>query len=64
MRSCLSPIKVLQARAETRAILHQQGEFDLETALEPLFLFAIEHGIGISLTREIIRGVFGDEAAS
>ena len=58
MRSRLSPIKVLQARAEARALLYDAGEFDLETAIEPLYLFAIEHGVSMSLAREIIGAIF------
>ena len=63
----LSPIKVLQARAEARAILYFAGQFDFETAIEPLYLYAIESGINISLAREIIIsafGVFEDELTS
>jgi hypothetical protein len=62
MRARLSPIKVLQARAEARLLLHEAGQFDLEAAIEPLYLFAIEHGIAMSLAREIIAGAFGSVA--
>ena len=60
MRSPLSPIKVLQARAEARLYLYQCGQFDLEAAVEPLYIFAIESGISLSLARQIIHGVFGE----
>ena len=58
MRSRLNPIKLLQARTEARAILYDAGHFDLDTAIEPLFLFAIEAGIPISLARDIIGACF------
>ena len=63
----LSPIKVLQARAETRAYLYFAGQFDFETAIEPLYIYAIETGLSLSLAREIIRAafdVFDDELVS
>ena len=64
MRTRLSSIKVLQARAEARAYLYFCGQFDFETAVEPLYVYAIENGLNISLAREIIAGVFGDELIS
>ena len=59
MQSRLSPIKVLQARAEARAYLYFAGQFDFETAIESLYTYAIENGLSMSLAREIVEGVFG-----
>jgi hypothetical protein len=42
----MSPLLVLQARAEARALLFATGEYaDLDQALRPLFDFALESGI-------------------
>ena len=41
-----SPILVLQVRAEARAILLAEGEFETyDEAVTPLFDYAIEHGL-------------------
>jgi hypothetical protein len=46
MTNDVSPLLVLQARAEARAILYAAGEFDgLEPAILPLLQYALASGI-------------------
>jgi hypothetical protein len=62
----VAPLLVLQARAEARALLYGASEFDLEEALEPLFLYAIDSGIthefGVDTVMAIIRAAFAGKA--
>ena len=62
----LSPILVLQARAEARAMLCAAGEFDLFDALEPLHAFAAASGLlakpGTGAVAAIIRSAFTEVA--
>lgn len=41
----VSPLLVLQARAEARAVLYAACEFDLEQAITPLTRYALDSGI-------------------
>jgi hypothetical protein len=41
----VSPLLVLQARAEARALLYAACEFDLEQAIQPLMQYALDSGI-------------------
>lgn len=41
----VSPLLVLQARAEARALLYADGEFNLEQAMQPLMQYALDTGI-------------------
>jgi hypothetical protein len=41
----VSPLLVLQARAEARALLYATCEFDLEAAVQPLLQYALASGI-------------------
>ena len=58
----MSPLLVLQARAEARAMLYAGGEFDLERALAPLLTYALRSGVVDELGAErsfaIIRAAF------
>ena len=58
----LSPILVLQARAEARALLYAACEFDLFDALEPLHRFAVEsevvNEVGAEAVLAIIKSAF------
>lgn len=61
----LSPVMVLIARAEARALLFDAGEFAcLDEALEPLLLFAHDRGLDGATACNIILTAFegrGDE---
>lgn len=56
----VSPILVLQARAEARAALYAANEFDLFDALGPLHVFAVEveEQIGADAALAIIKAAF------
>lgn len=59
----LSPILVLQARAEARAVLLAAGEIaSLDEAMNPLFDYAHQHGlvelVGADTVFAIINGPF------
>ena len=64
----MSPFRILQARAEARALLYAANEFDLDEALAPLRAYAIESGIvdeiGAEEALNLIHRPFGlaDEA--
>jgi hypothetical protein len=45
MTDGVSPLLVLQARAEARALLYATCEFDLEQAIQPLLQYALDTGI-------------------
>jgi hypothetical protein len=57
-----SPLCVLVARAEARALLYAAGEFDLPDAVDPLQAFAAESGlvdeIGQDAVQAILAAVF------
>jgi hypothetical protein len=61
-----TPIVVLQARAEARALLYSVGEFELEQAVHPLYAFAIKRGLvgefGMDTVSNIIRRAFEGKA--
>jgi hypothetical protein len=59
------PLRVLQARAEARALLYACCEYDdVEQAVDPLFAYAIESGIaaefGMDAVKSIIKQAFPD----
>jgi hypothetical protein len=58
----MSPLLVLQARAEARAYLYAANQFDLEEALAPLLSYAADSGIiddiGDEATFAILRQAF------
>jgi hypothetical protein len=58
----VSPLLVLQARAEARALLYRAGIFDLEEALAPLQAYARKRGIidkiGSDATLAILKQAF------
>jgi hypothetical protein len=63
----ISPILVLQARAEARALLFATCEYeDVEQALAPLLAYAIDAGvvdaIGAEASYDIIRKAFAGVA--
>ena len=62
----LSPLLILQARAEARAILYAACEFDLEQAVAPLTRYTLARGIideiGAEGARAIIRTAFAGVA--
>ena len=62
----LSPLLVLQVRAEARAILFAACEFDLERAVVPLMRYALASGvvdeIGAERAYAIIRIAFAEVA--
>lgn len=41
----VSPLLVLQVRAEARALLYATCEFDLEQAIQPLQQYALDSGV-------------------
>jgi hypothetical protein len=41
----MSPLLILQARAEARAALYRASEFDLEQAIAPLLRYTLEAGV-------------------
>jgi hypothetical protein len=51
----LDPIEVLSARAEARSYLWACGQYDLETAVEPLYLYAISSGLVAELGMDGVR---------
>jgi hypothetical protein len=57
-----SPLCVLVARAEARALLYAASEFDLPDAVDPLQAFAAESGlvdeIGQDAVQAILAAVF------
>lgn len=59
----LEPLRVLEARAEARAILYQVCEYDLEEALQPLYDYARDSGLidelGCDVVLCIIHKPFG-----
>jgi len=59
----VSPLLVLQARAEARALLFQAAEYaDVDEAIGPLLKYALDHGIvdqiGADRTFAIIKTAF------
>lgn len=58
----ISPLRILQARAEARAMLVRLGEIELEEALAPLEDYARESRIDSKLAVAIIRKAFELEA--
>jgi hypothetical protein len=62
----MSPLLILQARAEARAALYGAGEFDLEKALAPLLSYALNSGVVEELGAErsfaIIKTAFAKVA--
>jgi len=58
----MNPLLILQARAEARAYMFHIGEFDYETATDPLYAYAIENGLvgefGIDTVSNIITAAF------
>jgi len=58
----LDPIEILSARAEARSYLWAIGQYDLEEAVEPLYLYAISTGLvaqlGMSGVRALIDAAF------
>ncbi len=64
----VSPLLILQARAEARAILFANGEFaDIEQAMAPLRTYAVESGIadtfGAAAVVALINTAFGIKEA-
>jgi hypothetical protein len=62
----MSPLLILQARAEARAVLYSASEFDLEQALVPLLNYAkrsrIVDEFGTETTFAILRQAFKGKA--
>lgn len=63
MTAAPSPLLVLQARAEARAILYAAGELEpLEAVLEPLLQYAVDAGItdeiGVEPAIAIVKAAF------
>lgn len=62
----VSPLLVLQARADARAALYEACEFDLKEAITPLTRYALDSGIvdeiGAERTYAIIRSAFSGVA--
>lgn len=62
----VSPLLVLQARAEARAVLYAANEFDLADALAPLHAFAVASGMveqfGSDTVWAIIKAAFAGVA--
>jgi hypothetical protein len=60
--SSIPPLKVLQARAEARAILFWEQAFDLATAIKPLLQYALSTNIiesyGAAATYALIHAAF------
>jgi len=58
----LDPIEILTARAEARSYLWAVGQYDLEGAVEPLYLYAISSGLvaqlGMNGVRALIEAAF------
>jgi len=58
----VDPVLVFLARAEARAILFDAGELDIQTAVDPLQLYAIENGlverIGQDSVQQILAHAF------
>src|SRR5262249_12437389 len=50
-----SPLCVLVARAEARALLYAAGEFDLPDAVDPLQAFAAESGLLDEIGQDAVR---------
>jgi len=57
------PLRVLQARAEARALLVAVGEIELEAAFAPLVDYATDHSIDAGIAYDIIRAAFKDVIA-
>jgi len=56
--AAVHPIRVLQARAEARALLYACGEYaDVEEAVDPLFAYAIESGIVADLGMDAVKSI-------
>lgn len=62
----VSPLLVLQARAEARAILYAACEFDIDEATAPLTRYALERGItdhiGADRAFAIVKAAFAGVA--
>jgi hypothetical protein len=62
----IDPLRILQARAEARAMLFAASEFDLDEALAPLYSYAIESGVieefGMDLVTNILHDAFAERA--
>jgi hypothetical protein len=54
----IAPLRILQARAEARALLWQAGIFNAEEVLAPLYHYAIDNGISEEVADAIIRKAF------
>ena len=58
----LDPIEILTARAEARSYLWAIGQYDLEEAVELLYLYAISSGLvaqlGMNGVRALIEAAF------
>lgn len=55
----LSPIQILQARAQARALLHAAGIYQLEEAMAPLRDYAVACGLADEIGAQIIHSAFG-----
>jgi len=52
-----SPLCVLIARAEARALLYAAGEFDLPDAVDPLQAFAVESGLVDEIGQDAVQAI-------
>lgn len=62
----VDPLLVFLARAEARAILFDVGEFGIQSAVDPLQLYAVESGlvdrIGQDAVQQILSHTFSGPA--
>jgi hypothetical protein len=60
MAALVSPLLVLRARAEARAILYGEDQLTFEEAVHPLRIYAIRIGLLDQLGHEIVEAVILD----
>ena len=58
----MSPLLVLQARAEARALLFRCVEFeDIGEAITPLLVYAHENALNATVALDVIKTAFGKD---